>query len=117
MPLAATHHLRNAINTGKGVPREVLERYETPIVASALKLYLLELPDSLVSNQVYEIIKTIYSSPDSSVSSDTRISVLQSTLGQLRLANIATLDALTTHFTRLIELNPEETHRNNEGPF
>ena len=60
--------------------------------------------DSLVSSQVYEIIKTIYSTPDSSTSSQTRISVLQNTLGQLRLANIATLDALTTHFTRLIEL-------------
>ena len=44
VPLAATHHLRKAINTGKAVPREVLERYEIPIVASALKLYLLELP-------------------------------------------------------------------------
>ena len=108
MPLAATHHLRNVTNTGKGIPREVLERYEIPIVASALKLYLLELPDSLVSNQVYEIIKTIYSTPDSSTSSETRISVLQNTLGQLRLANIATLDALTTHFTRLIELTSAE---------
>lgn len=49
-------------------------------------------------------MKTIYSSPDSSTSPETRISVLQNTLGQLRLANIATLDALTTHFTRLIEL-------------
>lgn len=44
VPLAATHHLRNAINTGKAVAHEVLERYEIPIVASALKLYLLELP-------------------------------------------------------------------------
>ena len=44
VPLAATHHLRTAINTGKSVPREVLERYEIPIVASALKLYFLELP-------------------------------------------------------------------------
>ena len=44
VPLAATHHLRNTINTGKPIPREVLERYEIPIVASALKLYLLELP-------------------------------------------------------------------------
>lgn len=35
---------------------------------------------------------------------ETRVSVLQSTLGQLRLANIATLDAICTHFTRLIEL-------------
>ena len=60
--------------------------------------------DSLVSSQVYEIIKTIYSTPDSATSAQTRISVLQNTLGQLRLANIATLDALTTHFTRLIEL-------------
>ena len=123
VPLAATHHLRNSINTGKAIPREVLERYEIPIVASALKLYLLELPgkfhvqlldifesrlinivDSLVSSQVYEIVKTIYSTPDSATSPETRISVLQNTLGQLRLANIATLDAITTHFTRLIEL-------------
>lgn len=44
VPLAATHHLRNTINTGKAIPREVLERYEIPIVASVLKLYLLELP-------------------------------------------------------------------------
>ena len=64
--------------------------------------------DSLVSSQVYEIIKTIYSTPDSSSSPETRISVLQNTLGQLRLANIATLDALTTHFTRLIELTSAE---------
>ncbi len=64
--------------------------------------------DSLVSSQVYEIIKTIYSNSDSTTSPETRISVLQNTLGQLRLANIATLDAITTHFTRLIELTSAE---------
>ncbi|KIV94509.1 hypothetical protein PV10_02270 [Exophiala mesophila] len=113
VPLAATHHLRNQINNGQAVPREVLEKYEVPIVASVLKLYLLELPDSLVSSQVYEIIKTIYATtadatpnPISSDSIDAtpRIKVLQSTLGQLRLNNIATLDAIATHFTRLIDL-------------
>ena len=59
-----------------------------------------------MSSQVYEIIKTIYTNPSTTTESDpsTRISVLQNTLGQLRLANIATLDAITTHFTRLIEL-------------
>src|SRR2546421_893326 len=65
-----------------------------------LMLYL----DSLVSSHVYEIIKTIYSTPASESTDSARISVIQNTLGQLRLANIATLDALTTHFTRLIEL-------------
>ncbi|KIW42391.1 uncharacterized protein PV06_05950 [Exophiala oligosperma] len=113
VPLAATHHLRNQINNGAPVPREILEKYEVPIVASVLKLYLLELPDSLVSSQVYEIIKTIYATTSDaapnpistdSVDSAPRIKVLQSTLGQLRLNNIATLDALATHFTRLIDL-------------
>lgn len=49
-------------------------------------------------------MKTVYTSAESSNSAETRISVLQNTLGQLRLANIATLDAIMTHFTRLIEL-------------
>jgi hypothetical protein len=44
VPLAATHHLRSAINTGKAIPHDLLDRYEIPIVASVLKLYLLELP-------------------------------------------------------------------------
>lgn len=60
--------------------------------------------DSLVSSQVYEIIRTIYTTTASEASEESRIKVLQSTLGQLRLNNIATLDAITTHFTRLIDL-------------
>ncbi|KAF1992886.1 hypothetical protein P154DRAFT_478418 [Amniculicola lignicola CBS 123094] len=104
VPLAQTHNLRTAINTGKTFPQEILEKYDIPIVASVLKLYLLELPDSLVSSHVYEIVKTVYSTTATDASEEQRVSVIQSTLGQLRLANIATLDAITTHFTRLIEL-------------
>jgi hypothetical protein len=56
-------------------------------------------------------MKTIYSTPASESSDAARISVLQNTLSQLRLANIATLDALMTHFTRLIELtSADETY-------
>lgn len=70
-----------------------------------------QLPDSLVSSQVYEIIKTIYSTTANETSEEGRIKVLQSTLGQLRLNNIATLDALMTHFTRLIDLtSADETY-------
>ncbi|KAE8442632.1 hypothetical protein EG329_002989 [Mollisiaceae sp. DMI_Dod_QoI] len=104
VPLHQTHRIRAALNTGKGFGIEALEPYEIPIIASALKLYLLELPDSLVSSHVYEIMKTIYSTPASESTDSARISVLQNTLSQLRLSNIATLDALMTHFTRLIEL-------------
>jgi RhoGAP domain len=67
--------------------------------------------DSLVSSQVYEIVKTIYSTTANETSEEGRIKVLQSTLGQLRLNNIATLDALMTHFTRLIDLtSADETY-------
>lgn len=67
--------------------------------------------DSLVSSHVYEIVKTIYSTTATDVDEATRVAVLQSTLGQLRLANIATLDAICTHFTRLIELtSADETY-------
>lgn len=56
-------------------------------------------------------MKTIYSTPASESTDEARISVLQNTLSQLRLANIATLDALMTHFTRLIELtSADETY-------
>jgi hypothetical protein len=44
VPLTVAHRLRSEINDGRPVPFEVLERYEIPIVASVLKLYLLELP-------------------------------------------------------------------------
>ncbi|CAA9962344.1 hypothetical protein CFE70_005759 [Pyrenophora teres f. teres 0-1] len=111
VPLSQTHTLRSEINTGKRFPDDLLEKYDIPIVASVLKLYLLELPDSLVSSHVYEIVKTIYATTASDVTEETRVSVLQSTLGQLRLANIATLDAICTHFTRLIELtSADETY-------
>lgn len=123
VPLGATHHLRNAINNGKAPPKDVLENYEIPIVASVLKLYLLELPgngvllgeswlraraklfaDSIVSSQKYEIIKTVYATHGAEGKEEDRLTIIQNTLGTLPLTNIATLDALTTHFTRLIEL-------------
>lgn len=54
---------------------------------------------------MYEIIRTIYQTPAGDASDDGhRVPVLQQTLSQLRLTNIATLDACMNHFTRLIEL-------------
>jgi len=60
--------------------------------------------DSIVSSQKYEIIKTVYTTHGAEGKEADRLTVIQSTLGSLPLTNIATLDAITTHFTRLIEL-------------
>lgn len=43
-PLAITHQLRSVLNNSKVDYREVLPKFQIPVVASVLKLYLLELP-------------------------------------------------------------------------
>ncbi|KAK3378240.1 hypothetical protein B0H63DRAFT_418132 [Podospora didyma] len=104
VPLSQTHKLRALVNNGKPPSMDVFSEFDIPTVASLLKLYLLELPDSLVSSHVYEIIRTIYTTPAADSSDTARVQVLQQTLAQLRLTNIATLDACMNHFTRLIDL-------------
>ncbi|KAG5946886.1 hypothetical protein E4U59_002674 [Claviceps monticola] len=104
VPLAQIHKLRAKVNDGKPLSPEVFEEFDVPTVAGLLKLYFLELPDSLVSAHVYEIIRTIYTTPTADATEASRVAVLQQTLSQLRLTNIATLDACMNHFTRLIDL-------------
>lgn len=115
VPLGQVHKLRYEVNTGKPPSPDVLAKYDIPTVAALLKLYLLELPDSLVSSHVYEIIRTLYtSSATADGTSESRIGVLQNTLSQLRLTNVATLDACMNHFTRLIDLtSADETYVSN----
>ncbi|KAI1391172.1 uncharacterized protein F4822DRAFT_176731 [Hypoxylon trugodes] len=103
--LPQVHKLRAKVNNGKPFTPEALQDFDVPTVAHLLKLYLLELPDSLVSSHVYEIVRTIYATPPTGdTADDARVAVLQQTLSQLRLTNIATLDACMNHFTRLIDL-------------
>ncbi|KAI0914120.1 hypothetical protein F4824DRAFT_466132 [Ustulina deusta] len=102
--LPLVHKLRAKLNNGKPFTPEVLAEFDIPTVAHLLKLYLLELPDSLVSSHVYEIIRTIYNTTTADSTDDARVAVLQQTLSQLRLTNIATLDACMNHFTRLVDL-------------
>ena len=65
-------------------------------------LYLIKL-DPIVSFTVYDIVKSIYASNNNLDDIRSRVSAIQNTLSQLRVTNIATLDALTQHFGRLIE--------------
>ncbi|TDZ22366.1 Rho-GTPase-activating protein 8 [Colletotrichum sidae] len=110
VPLTRIHELRSKVNDGKPISPEVFEQFDIPTVASLLKLYLLELPDSLVSSHVYEIVRTIYQTQTQDDDA-ARVPVLQQTLSQLRLTNIATLDACMNHFTRLIDLtSADETY-------
>ena len=46
VPLTAVHHIRenlNAVPADQPIPIELLEKYDAPVLASAVKLWLLEL--------------------------------------------------------------------------
>ncbi|ODQ68113.1 hypothetical protein NADFUDRAFT_48768 [Nadsonia fulvescens var. elongata DSM 6958] len=103
--LQLTHNLRREINTGKNFSKKILRRYEAPIVANVLKLYLLELPDSLVPSQYYDVIKTIYTQHGNDTDAlQQRIPAVSNIFAQFRLSSIATIDAICTHLTRIIRL-------------
>lgn len=78
------------------------------VVTNLFKLYFMELPDSVVPHNVYDLIKSLYlnypfGSSDNSIN-DSRINGLQNVLVDLPKCNIATLDAILTHLTRLIQI-------------
>ena len=50
VPLSAVHHLREALNSipeGQEIPEDAFEKYDAPIFAAAVKLWLLELEPPL----------------------------------------------------------------------
>ncbi len=114
--LKDVHLLRKSLNKNELITREKLVDYDPIIITSVLKLYLLELPDSLIPSDLYDVFRTIYSqygnngldSPnDSSNGNDQtqlRLSAIQNTLAALPKCNIATLDSIARHFTRLIKI-------------
>ncbi|KAJ8126301.1 hypothetical protein O1611_g7338 [Lasiodiplodia mahajangana] len=96
--LPQVHKLRAKINNGKPFTSEVLAEFDIPTVAHLLKLYLLELPDSLVSSHVYEIIRTIYNTSTTDNTDDARVAVLQQTLSQRRLHSKLSNNARALYF-------------------
>ncbi|KOG99776.1 GTPase-activating protein RGD2 [Saccharomyces eubayanus] len=130
--LSLTHQLRNLLNKqqfhNEGEIFDIMSQSKLgpSTVASVVKIYLLELPDPLIPNDVSDILRVLYldypplvkpADDDSDSSSkdqendkkeedsDTkRIRGLYTTLSSLSKPHIATLDAITTHFYRLIKI-------------
>lgn len=110
--LKDVHALRREVNDGKPVEEKTLQKYPAGVVAGVLKLYLRELPDSVVPSKFYDTIKLIYSEHGNDEDPSTRIRQIQATFGQMRLSQIAVLDALTKHLARLMEIaNPGQEYR------
>ncbi|KAK9237726.1 hypothetical protein V1525DRAFT_403178 [Lipomyces kononenkoae] len=108
--LSEVHKLRSEINTGKIFSEEILTRYQPHVVASVLKLYLLELPDSLVEGRLYDAIKDYYARRGADIDlasyqNNREILVpLTNILEKLNEKKLKTLITLTLHFQRLVNV-------------
>lgn len=63
MPLPAVHHLRESINSlppDAPIPTELLEKYDPPVIASTIKLWLLELDPPLGGWEGWDDFRKIY---------------------------------------------------------
>lgn len=65
VPLSAVHHLREALNAippGDAISSEMLEKYDAPVIASAIKLWALELDPPLGLYEGWEDFRRLYPS-------------------------------------------------------
>jgi hypothetical protein len=63
VPLTSTHHLREALNSvpeGKPFTTELFAQYDAPVIASTLKLWLLELDPPLALYESWDDIRKLY---------------------------------------------------------
>ena len=112
--LSLTHQLRAQLNkTQFKSDNDIMTifkkgKYEPSTIASVLKIYLLELPEPLITSELAEILSVLYNEyPQGSTDEDSdekRITGVFTSLASLPKPHIATLDAITTHFCRLIKI-------------
>ncbi|RLV90186.1 Rho-GTPase-activating protein RGD2 [Spathaspora sp. JA1] len=107
--LAQVHKLRSLLNDNNSdgnYINSILVENHPLVITNVLKLYFMELPDSIVPHTNYDVIKLLYVNypiHDES-KTDSRINGLQNVLCELPKCNIATLDVLLTHISRLINI-------------
>jgi hypothetical protein len=117
VPLAAVHHLREALNAHPAetpVPPELLAKYDAPVLASAVKLWALELDPPLALWEGWDEIRRLYPAVGSAAKADDeaatqqRIADLCAALQRLPRVHLHVLDAIVQHLDKLIDLTEVE---------
>ncbi|KAI7859750.1 hypothetical protein BDC45DRAFT_494892 [Circinella umbellata] len=77
-----------------------LERYDVMVLASLIRLYLLELPECLLTFELYDPIKLLYTNQH--LDDTSRLASIGKLLTTLPASNFYTLKELLEHFHRLL---------------
>ncbi|RIA95799.1 hypothetical protein C1645_802830 [Glomus cerebriforme] len=101
VPLALIHALRDKINDGGKITLKKLKEHDLAIVAGVLKLYFLELPKCLLTFELYEPVKLLYSISPDDQDVETRLSSVANLLITIPEVNYRTLNAFVSHLHQL----------------
>ncbi|KAJ7449578.1 hypothetical protein FB451DRAFT_1102501 [Mycena latifolia] len=117
VPLPAVHHLREALNAvplDEPVPAEIFAPYDAPVIAGAIKLWLLELDPPLALWEGWDEIRKIYPAVGAAAKTEgedaeaQRITDLSTALLRLPRVHLYVLDAVVSHVRNLIDTTTVE---------
>ncbi|MBW0504856.1 hypothetical protein O181_044571 [Austropuccinia psidii MF-1] len=106
VPLKAVHELREALNDPHKpiITEEHLASLDAPLVASTVKLWLLELDPPPVQSSRYDDVKAIYPQRAGIETPpvDARVDVLATLLSRLPKPHLMVIDAIISHLRNLV---------------
>ncbi|KAJ3215002.1 hypothetical protein HDU67_000955 [Dinochytrium kinnereticum] len=102
--LYATQALRSELNYCKGITLSMIRKHPVTIIIGMIKLWLLQLPVSVCSYEIYEPLKLLYLSKSEEFTS-ARIGSLKSLLATLPPAHYHTLSLLSGHWHKYVSLS------------
>ncbi|KAJ6591706.1 hypothetical protein DFH09DRAFT_182307 [Mycena vulgaris] len=117
VPLPAVHHLREALNAvplDDPVPPEIFAPYDAPVIAGAVKLWLLELDPPLALWEGWDEIRKLYPAVGAAAKSEgedaeaQRIADLSTALLRLPRVHLFVMDAVVNHLRNLIDTTTVE---------
>ncbi|KAG9293862.1 hypothetical protein G9A89_019200 [Geosiphon pyriformis] len=108
-PLSLIHALREDINDGSKVRMQKLRKYELTIVVGILKLYFMELPECLLTFELYDPVKLLYSTNLEEHEEITRrASIGNLIVTSLPEGSLHTLDAFISCLHSLVESDGDD---------
>lgn len=103
------HHLReslNAVPDAQDIPEDLLNKYDAPVIAAAIKLWMLELEPPLAMYEGWDEVRRIY--PTVGAKSNTEVpekehfEAVQNALQKLPKVHLFVLDAIVYHFKQCV---------------
>lgn len=112
--MTAVHHLREALNAippDQRIPSELLTKYDPPVLASAVKLWVLELDPPLALYEGWDEFRKLYPSVGASTTTEgpipeeQRLQAVAAALQRLPRVHLYVLDAIVKHLKTCVHIS------------